>query len=79
MERLKPILGRLAGLEQTPEEPFAVPRFDPLADLPAPTTEPDWNGVKRHYRRYRSPEATVAKYDIGIRELSARARREAWA
>ena len=65
MERLKPILGRLARLEQTQEEPFAVPRFDPLADLPAPPTEPDWNLVKRHFRRYGNPEATAAKYGIG--------------
>jgi hypothetical protein len=35
--------------------------------------------AKRHFRRYANPEATAAKYGIGIRELKARARREAWA
>ena len=79
MERLKPILRRLATLEQTPEEAAPVPRFDPLADLPALTTEPDWALVKRHFCRYGSPEATAAKYGIGIRELKARAKREGWA
>jgi hypothetical protein len=80
MERLKPILRRLATLEQTPaEEPILVTRFDPLAALPEPATEPDWNLVKRHFRRYGNPEATAAKYGIGIRELKARAKREGWA
>ena len=78
MERLQPILRRLATLEQTPEEPAPVTRFDPLAALPEPDAEPDWNLVKRHFRRYGNPEATAAKYGIGIRELKARARREAW-
>jgi len=78
MERLKPILRRLSTLEQTPEEPALVTRFDPLAALPEPAAEPDWNLVKRHFRRYGNPEATAAKYGIGIRELKARARREAW-
>jgi hypothetical protein len=78
MERLQPILRRLATLEQTPEEPAPVTRFDPLAALPEPAAEPDWNLVKRHFRRYGNPEATAAKYGIGIRELKARARREAW-
>ena len=78
MERLQPILRRLANLEQTPEEPVPVTRFDPLAALPQPAAEPDWNLVKRHFRRYGNPEATAAKYGIGIRELKARARREAW-
>jgi len=79
MERLKPILRRLATLEQTPEEPAPITRFDPLANLPEPTAEPDWNLVKRHFRRYGNPEATAAKYGIGIRELKARAKREGWA
>jgi len=79
MDRLKPILSRLARLEQTPEPPATVPRFDPLAALPEPTTEPDWNLVKRHFRRYDNPESTAAKYGIGIRELKARAKREGWA
>ena len=78
IERLKPILARLARQDKMPEEPAATPQFDPLANLPAPSTEPDWNLVKRHFRRYGNPEATAAKYDIGIRELKARARREAW-
>ena len=78
MERLQPILRRLATLEQTPEEPAPCPRFDPLADLPEPATEPDWNLVKRHFRRYGNPEATAAKYGIALRDLNARARREAW-
>jgi len=78
MERLQPILRRLATLEHAPaEEPATVSRFDPLAALPEPA-EPDWNLVKRHFRRYGNPEATAAKYGIGIRELKARARREAW-
>ena len=79
MERLKPILRRLATLEQTPEEPAPVTRFDPLAALPEPAAEPDWTLVKRHFRRYGNPEATAAKYGIGIRELKARAKREGWA
>jgi hypothetical protein len=78
MERLQPILRRLTTLEQTPDEPAPVTRFDPLAALPEPAAEPDWNLVKRHFRRYGNPEATAAKYGIGIRELKARARREAW-
>jgi len=79
MERLKPILRRLATLEQTPEEPAPITRFDPPAALPEPTTELDWNLVKRHFRRYGNPDATAAKYGIGIRELKARAKREGWA
>ena len=80
MERLQPILRRLAALEQIPaaEEPVTCTRFDPLAVLPEPTAEPDWNLVKRHYRRYGNPEATAAKYGIGIRDLKTRARREGW-
>ena len=79
MERLKPILSRLARLEQTPDEPATVPRFDPLADLPVSTTEPDWALVKRHYRRYGDPSKTAFKYAISIRELKARAKLEGWA
>ncbi len=79
MERLQPILRRLAALEHAPaEEPATCARFDPLAALPEPAAEPDWNLVRRHYRRYGNPEATAAKYGIGIRELKARARREGW-
>ena len=73
-------LRRLATLEQAPaEEPAPIARFDPLAALPEPAADPDWNLVKRHFRRYGNPEATAAKYGIGIRELKARAKREGWA
>jgi len=78
MDRLKPILSRLARLEQTPEESAPIPRFDPLADLPEPSGAPDWNLVKRHFRRYGDPSKTAFKYAISIRELKARARREGW-
>ncbi|MCX6873120.1 MAG: hypothetical protein NTW21_04840 [Verrucomicrobia bacterium] len=62
MERLQPILHRLAALEQAPaEEPAPIPRFDPLAALPEPAAEPDWNLVKRHFRRYGNPEASTAQ------------------
>ena len=50
-----------------------------MAALPEPAAEPDWNLVKRHFRRYGNPEATAAKYRIGIRELKTRAKREGWA
>jgi hypothetical protein len=79
MERLKPILRRLAALEQTPDEPERPARFDPLACLPEPVAEPDWNLVKRHFRRYGDPAKTAAKYGITVRDLNARARREGWA
>ena len=77
MERLQPILRRLAALEQTPVEPAPAIRFDPLADLPA--AEPDWNLVKRHFRRYGDPRKTAEKYGLNVRDLNARARREGWA
>jgi hypothetical protein len=79
MERLKPILARLAPLEQTPEEPAPSARFNPLANLPVSAAEPDWNLVKRHFRRYGNPEATAAKYGIDLAELNARTRTEGWA
>ncbi len=87
MERLQPILRRLAALERTPDEPERPARFDPLAILPdAPgeatepleRNEPDWSLVKRHFRRYRDPAKTAAKYGINVRDLNARARREGW-
>ena len=84
MERLQPILRRLAALERTRDEPERPTRFDPLAILPdAPgeatePTEPDWSLVKRHFRRYRDPAKTAAKYGINVRDLNARARREGW-
>jgi len=81
MERLNPILRRLAALERTPEEPERPARFDPLAmlpDAPGEATEPDWPLVKRHFRRYRDPAKTAAKYGIDVRDLIARAGREGW-
>jgi hypothetical protein len=78
MERLQPILRRLAVLEQTPEQPQQPTRFDPLAILPDHSNEPDWNLVKRHYRRYADPQKTAEKYGLAVRELNARARREGW-
>jgi hypothetical protein len=79
MERLKPILIRLAALEQSSEEPAPSQRFDALACLPEPTNEPDWNLVKRHFRRYQDPRKTAEKYGLKLRDLNARARREGWA
>ena len=79
MERLQPILCHLATLTHTPDEPATIPRFNPLADLPKPAAEPDWALVKRHSRRYGNPEATAAKYNLDLRELKTRARREGWA
>ena len=69
----------MATTQEAPaEEPAPCTRFDPLAVLPEPAAERDWNRVKRHYRRYGSPEATAAKYDIALRDLRTRARWEAW-
>jgi hypothetical protein len=78
MDRLKPILRRLAALEQSPDEPPRPTRFDPLADLPELTPEPDWNLVKRHFRRYGDPRKTAAKYGLNVRALNTRARSEGW-
>lgn len=78
MERLKPILRRLATLEQAPEEPAGSSRFDPLAHLPELTQEPDWHLVARHFRRYRDPARTAAKYGLPLDELTARAGSEGW-
>ena len=79
MDRLKPILRRLAELEQTPEQPQRPTRFDPLAILPDTPPEPDWNLVRRHFRRYGDPRKTAEKYGLSLRDLNARARREGWA
>ena len=81
MEHLTPILRRLATLLGTPEEPVttSAPQFDPVTDLPAPATEPDWNLVKRHFRRYGDPAKTATKYVIDLAKLTTRARREGWA
>jgi hypothetical protein len=78
MERLKPILRRLAALEQSPQEPARSTRFDPLANLPELTTEQNWNFVKRHFRRYGDPAKTAAKYGLKLGDLNARARSEDW-
>ena len=79
MERLKPILRRLASLEQSPEEPPCSTRFDPLANLPELTPEPDWSLVKRHFRRYGDPVKTAQKYGLDLHDLNTRARLEGWA
>jgi hypothetical protein len=78
MERLKPILRRLAALEQSPQEPARSTRFDPLANLPELSPLPDWDLVKRHFRRYGDPEKTAAKYGLKLGDLNARARSEGW-
>ena len=78
MDRLKPIIRRLAALENQPAEPPQSERFDPLAELPEPTEEPDWSLVRRHFRRFSDPAKTAAKYGLNLRELNDRARREAW-
>ena len=78
MERLKPILRRLAALEQSPDEPARPARFDPLAILPDTPPEPDWNLVQRHFRRYGDPRKTAAKYGLNLRALNTRARSEGW-
>ena len=78
MERLQPILNRLAVLEQLPDAPPRSTRFDPLADLPDTPPEPDWNLVKRHFRRYGNPRKTATKYGLNLRALNTRARSEGW-
>jgi hypothetical protein len=79
MDRLKPILRRLVELEQTPEQLQRPTRFDPLANLPDTPPEPDWNLVRRHFRRFGDPRKTAEKYGMNLRDLNARARREGWA
>ena len=79
MARLNPILRRLAALEQMPDEPPRSTRFDPLANLPELTTEPDWNLVKRHFRRYGDPAKTAQKYGLDLHDLNTRAGSEGWA
>lgn len=78
MDRLQPILRRLASLERLPDELERPTRFDPLAVLPDTHAEPDWLLVKRHFRRYRDPLKTAQKYGLNVRELNARASREGW-
>ena len=77
--RLNPILRRLAALERTPEALERPARFDPLAMLPDNPPGPDWNLVKRHFRRYGDPHKTAGKYRISLDELNDRAGREGWA
>ncbi|MCX6876368.1 MAG: hypothetical protein NTW21_21545 [Verrucomicrobia bacterium] len=55
------------------------PASIPLAALSEPAAEPDWNLVKRHFRRYGNPEATAAKYGIGIREIRKYRHTRFWA
>ncbi|RYD61714.1 MAG: hypothetical protein EOP83_16365 [Verrucomicrobiaceae bacterium] len=76
--RLNPILRRLAALER-PEALARPMRFDPLAMLPDNPPGPDWNLVKRHFRRYGDPHKTAGKYRISLGELNDRAGREGWA
>ena len=78
MDRLQPILRRLAALEQLPDAPPRSNRFDPLANLPDTPPEPDWNLVKRHLRRYRLPHKTADKYGVPVNQLITRARLEGW-
>ena len=78
MERLQPILRRLAALEQLPDAPPRSTRFDPLANLPDTPPDPDWNLVKRHLRRYRLPHKTADKYGVPVNQLITRARLEGW-
>ena len=81
-ERLQPIIRRLAALEHSGRaEPEATSqRFDPLAEEPEPEAdEPDWDLVRRHYRRYGDPAKTAAKYGVPLEDLEARAREEGWA
>ena len=78
MDRLQPILRRLAALEQLPDAPPRSTRFDPLANLPDTSPEPDWNLVKRHLRRYRLPHKTADNYGVPVNQLITRARLEGW-
>jgi len=92
MERLQPILQRLAALDRpNSTAPAPCERFDPLAaaapaeseeasTIPTETAppEPDWGLIRRHYRRYRSLSGTAAKYGVAQEEIAARASLEAW-
>jgi hypothetical protein len=49
-----------------------------FGNLPELTPEPDWNLVKRHFRRYGNPLKTATKYGLDLRKLNARARSEGW-
>ena len=85
MERLRPVLQRLAALDRpVPAAASPCERFDPLAAIepePAtepPASEPDWSLVRRHFRRYRSLSGTAAKYGVSAELIAARASEEAW-
>lgn len=80
-ERLQPIIRRLAALEHSgrTEPETTSQRFDPLAEEPeADNEEPDWNLVRRHFRRYGDPAKTAEKYGLKLRDLNTRARQEGW-
>jgi hypothetical protein len=49
-----------------------------FGNLPELTPEPNWNVVKRHFRRYGNPLKTAEKYGIKLGDLNARARPEGW-
>jgi hypothetical protein len=49
-----------------------------FGNLPELTPEPNWNCVKRHFRRYGNPLKTATKYGLDLRKLNARARSEGW-
>lgn len=81
-ERLQPIIRRLAALEHSgrTEPETTSQRFDPLAEEPeAEPDEPNWDLVRRHFRRYGDPAKTAEKYGVPLRTLNARARKEGWA
>jgi hypothetical protein len=83
-ERLQPIIRRLASLEHSgrTDPDTSSQRFDPLAEEPEPEPEPDepnWDLVRRHFRRYGDPAKTAEKYGVPLRTLNARARKEGWA
>ena len=80
-QRLRPLLDRLTALERNGTTATQQSRrFDPLAVLTEQESapEPDWNLVKRHFRRYGDPAKTAEKYGLKLRDLNARARREGW-
>lgn len=81
-ERLQPIIRRLAALEHSGRtEPEATSlRFDPLAEEPEPDgVEPNWDLVRRHFRRYGDPPKTAEKYGVPLDKLEARAGKGGWA
>jgi len=80
-ERLQPILVCPAALEHPARtgSDATSQRFDPLAEQPeSGDAAPNWDLVRRHFRRYGDPAKTAGKYGIPLRALNARARREGW-